>query len=456
MSGGTGGPECTLRDAIAAAETDTATGGCPAGYDADTILLPPGEIVLTEVHTDELETSRHGPTGLPLITTEMEILGDGTTIRRAPDAPEFRIFYVSSDEGFEMSGVVIRGGKLTDGEQGAGMLASGLVTLIDVDFEDNEVLHGDGGALQVWPGTTNLENVNFSGNVVGPDDASHTGAAIYVANARLIYETGRLTNNRGSFDGGSAVVHVDEASNVSLRSVVFEENEAAAIWNQGRLGLQSSTVASSANQREGGVVNEGEAEVEESIIRDNSALMTGGVYNTGTFSAMFVTVENNSVTGAEAGTAGGVANVGGTAGFNETTIRGNSAAAVGSGGGIFNSGTFNLANSGVIGNEAPEGAGIYLSAADGRASLEMEMTGGFSIRENRAADNGGGIYVDGPALLVMEDPEVWIHLNVADADGDGTGVGGGIYHTGLAEGSLIREEDVFDNVPDDIFGPPLP
>src|SRR5690606_33295603 len=95
-------------------------------------------------------------------------------------------------------------------------------------------------------------------------------------------------------------------------------------------------------------------------------------------------------------------------------------------------------------------------AADGPASLEMEMTGGFSIRENRAADNGGGIYVDGPALLVMEDPEVWIHLNVADADGDGTGVGGGIYHTGLAEGSLIREEDVFDNVPDDIFRPTLP
>src|SRR5690606_40305373 len=153
---------------------------------------------------------------------------------------------------------------------------------------------------------------------------------------------------------------------------------------------------------------------------------------------------------------GGVANVGGTAGFNETSSRGHSAAAVGSGGGIFNSGTCNLANSGVIGNEAPEGAGIYLSAADGPASLEMEMTGGFSIRENRAADNGGGIYVDGPALLVMEDPEVWIHLNVADADGDGTGVGGGIYHTGLAEGSLIREEDVFDNVPDDIFGPPLP
>ena len=39
---GTGGPYCTLRDAITAADTDTATGGCPAGAGADTIVLASG------------------------------------------------------------------------------------------------------------------------------------------------------------------------------------------------------------------------------------------------------------------------------------------------------------------------------------------------------------------------------------------------------------------------------
>jgi hypothetical protein len=36
-----GGP-CTLIDAITASNTDTATGGCPAGNGADTIMLPAG------------------------------------------------------------------------------------------------------------------------------------------------------------------------------------------------------------------------------------------------------------------------------------------------------------------------------------------------------------------------------------------------------------------------------
>jgi hypothetical protein len=45
------GDSCTLVDAITAANTDTATGGCPAGSGADTIVLPAGSTqTLTEVN----------------------------------------------------------------------------------------------------------------------------------------------------------------------------------------------------------------------------------------------------------------------------------------------------------------------------------------------------------------------------------------------------------------------
>jgi hypothetical protein len=51
------GGACTLVDAITAANTDTATGGCPAGSGADTILLPAGSTqTLTEVNN-----STYGP-----------------------------------------------------------------------------------------------------------------------------------------------------------------------------------------------------------------------------------------------------------------------------------------------------------------------------------------------------------------------------------------------------------
>src|SRR5690606_27477597 len=105
------------------------------------------------------------------------------------------------------------------------------------------------------------------------------------------------------------------------------------------------------------------------------------------------------------------------------------------------------------------GAGIYLSAVDGPASLIVRTSVGASIRENRATGDGGGIYVDGPGLIVFEDApfdESEVRDNVADADEDGGGVGGGLFHTGLHEDSVVQVEAYFDNVPDDIYGPPLP
>ena len=81
------GGACTLVDAITAANTDTATGGCPAGSGADTIVLPAGSTqTLTEVNNDT-----YGPTGLPVISSVITIAGQGSTIARASGAPEFRL-----------------------------------------------------------------------------------------------------------------------------------------------------------------------------------------------------------------------------------------------------------------------------------------------------------------------------------------------------------------------------
>ena len=56
------GGSCTLVDAITAANTDTATGGCPAGNGADTIVLPAGSTqTLTSVQQQHLWA--HGAAG---------------------------------------------------------------------------------------------------------------------------------------------------------------------------------------------------------------------------------------------------------------------------------------------------------------------------------------------------------------------------------------------------------
>jgi hypothetical protein len=60
---------CSLINAITAANLDTATGGCPAGSGADTIVLPAGSTqTLTAVNN-----STFGPTGLPVVSSKVTI-----------------------------------------------------------------------------------------------------------------------------------------------------------------------------------------------------------------------------------------------------------------------------------------------------------------------------------------------------------------------------------------------
>ncbi len=69
---------CSLHDAIKSANTDAASGGCPAGAGADTITLT-GDVTLSEE--------------LPIIESVISIEGDGYAIS---GGHQFRIFAVNN------------------------------------------------------------------------------------------------------------------------------------------------------------------------------------------------------------------------------------------------------------------------------------------------------------------------------------------------------------------------
>ena len=136
-SGGTGGPDCRLRDAITAANTDTATGGCPAGSGVDTIELPvDAAISLTEPDNDS-----DGPNGLPSVTSEITIIGNGTALQRdeAGGTPDFRIFHVAADGDLLLNGLTVRNGS-AQGEfpaSGGGILNRGALELTNCTISGN-------------------------------------------------------------------------------------------------------------------------------------------------------------------------------------------------------------------------------------------------------------------------------------------------------------------------------
>ena len=215
-SGGTGGPDCTLRDAITAANTDTATGGCVAGDGADTIELP-ARAVITLTEGDNWSD---GPTGLPAITSEVIINGNGSTIERdeADKAFEFRIFAVGADGVLTLKHLTVSNGSLSDwgggilnlgsltltdstvsgnlGDgYGGGIANAGVLTMTDSTLSNNEGGDFGGGILNLNTATATLTNSTISGNI----SSFHGGGIANAGTLTLINSTisGNVTGNPG-------------------------------------------------------------------------------------------------------------------------------------------------------------------------------------------------------------------------------------------------------------------
>src|SRR5215213_3166380 len=104
------GGGCTLvRASVAANNNTTASGNCRKGSGADTIVLPSGS-------TQRLTTVNNtvfGPTGLPVIRSDITIAGHNSTIRRTASAPDFRIFAVGDNGDLTLRRTTVSGGRAT-------------------------------------------------------------------------------------------------------------------------------------------------------------------------------------------------------------------------------------------------------------------------------------------------------------------------------------------------------
>ncbi|MCA9902493.1 MAG: hypothetical protein KC547_01445, partial [Anaerolineae bacterium] len=111
-------PDCSLIEAIQAANTDAAVGNCAAGSPgADTIVLTI-DVLLTRAHT----TTPEGSNGLPLITSDITIRGAGFTIARdgGANVQNFRLFQIAPDASLRLEYVVLRNGRLVGRNGGRG------------------------------------------------------------------------------------------------------------------------------------------------------------------------------------------------------------------------------------------------------------------------------------------------------------------------------------------------
>ncbi len=180
---------CTLREAIVAANSDAAGGGCPAGDGADTIDLT-GLTGVIELGSD-----------LPLITDSVDIVGPGA-FDLAVDGDGNRIFlFQAADTSHSISDLTMTGAN------GVGAAVFTITTGTTVVIRDCRIVDNDldtipNGAIRVGISST----IELRRSIVAFNDVTAgSGSAIVVQGTLLAYDS-TIANNTTDGDGGGMIV----------------------------------------------------------------------------------------------------------------------------------------------------------------------------------------------------------------------------------------------------------
>lgn len=237
--------QCSLREAIEAANTDTSVDGCVAGNGVDKIVFAPGVLTVTLSLPGAGEDANQS--GDLDVLSEMEIDGGSGVVIEAVSGFSDRVLDVHSS--LVLRNVVVRGGNIGGQSCGGGIRVLGTLRAISVEVIGNTSDDRGGGIC------------------VGPDGT-------------LRAEGMKVMENEAKDGGG-----VYNSGVVSMTGSVVMRNRARAI------GLGQGA----------GLFNKGEMRIERSTVYTNEAEFlggTGGIYNYGV-SAQLVMV--NSTVGENRG-----------------------------------------------------------------------------------------------------------------------------------------------------------
>ncbi len=389
--------DCSLREAIYAANIDSAVDACTAGSGADTIVVPAGTYTLT-IPPDG--TPNDGWDGDLDVFGDLTIDGVGadTTVIEACDSGGGpctgidRVFHMdpfSLGINVEMSGLTIRNGTA---EGGGGIYSNYTLTLTNSTVSGNSAYYGGGIAGNY----ATLTNSTVS------DNSATYGGGIYSYGTLTLTDSTVSGNSGGGIYSGHGTLTVSN-STVSGNTATTNGGGIASEW--GTLTLTSSTVSGNSASYGGGIYSSGGSlTVSNSTVSANTASTGGGIASEwGTLTLTSSTVSANT-----AGGGGGIYSSGGTSTLTNSTVSGNTAAT--NGGGIYSSGASTLTNSTVSGNSAVDGGGIY---NPGLGSLKntivgnndpVDCSGVFMPASYNLIENPTGCAIVGTGNVVGLDP----------------------------------------------------
>lgn len=332
-SGGIGGPDCTLRDAITAANADAPKGGCRAGNGDDVIVLPEDAII----SLFEIDNNVSGNNGLPSISTPITIRGSGATIERGSTEAKSPVFHVGAGGRLTIENMTVANGHGMRLGGGALLLDSGQAVVIASSITGNVADTGDeslGAGIVNLRGSLTVDQSTFTRNGLqnpSTTEGPSSGAAIAVVDGTATITRSSLTGNISENVGG---IHSrGTASTVTISSSVISMNFGKAIHNEGLIWLTDVEIRNNDMETAaGGLTNSGSAYLERVTFENHEGEFLGTLINIGHMEISSSTISNNG--GLTIDGRGGISNLG-TMEISQTQILNNRSHDTG-GGGILN------------------------------------------------------------------------------------------------------------------------
>lgn len=350
---------CTLTDAVTAANTDTAINGCAPGSGTDLILFDSTISGSTIAPGQQLD-----------ISSDLTIDGSGRDITLS-GGKAHRVLHVASGQTATLKGLTIRDGhdEYLYGSyyhgSGGGISNDGNLTVQDSTLLGNSASSGGGIGNN---GTLTVQDSTLSGNSV-------------------IYGGGGISNRRGTL--------TVQDSTLSGNSVFF--NGGGISNHRGTLTVQDSTLSGNSAYFYGGGIDNylGTLTLLNSTLSGNSAgAYGGGIFNSGSLTAQdsALTIQDSTLSGNSASEGGGIYLRNGTLTLRNSTLSGNSASSTG--GGLHTiSGTANHISNSVIANstggDCDLGSTLDTNTVNWFADASCDNTADGEPQLQPLADNGG-------------------------------------------------------------------
>jgi CSLREA domain-containing protein len=285
--------DCSLREAVEAANLDVNVDACSAGENiTDVIHFDVDGVFLLDEKLEIIEA--------------MKFIGNGKDLTIIDGDESTSLFHIFDNDEVSFSNMSFQN---ADSEDEGGAIrhevSGGAINFYSVNFRNNSSLNG-GGALYVVDGSLVIENSSFIENtsILGEGGAishkegeieiiqsefiqntsGHSGGAIYKkGDTAYLYDI-QFQENESSKSGGA--VYLDD-SELEMERVSFIENSAlvngGGLFHMGPDGLiRNTTFSQNRANRGGGLYLEAESSIEfttfyENSATEGSAFLVGGV-----------------------------------------------------------------------------------------------------------------------------------------------------------------------------------